>query len=61
MMPVIESVVCSGRKPNFWIELPRPTPNRWPEAIEISDWTVCMPAPRGSFQGCTNEVRRAMR
>jgi len=61
MIPVIESVVCSGKKPNFCTELPRPTPNTCPEAIEMSDCTVCMPAPRGSFQGWTNDVRRAMR
>ena len=37
MMPVIMSVPCSGRKPNFCTELPRPTPKMRPEAMEMSD------------------------
>ena len=37
MMPVIMSVVCSGRNPNFCTELPSPTPNTRPEAMEMSD------------------------
>ena len=45
MMPVIMSVLCSGKKPNFCTELPRPTPKKCPEAIEMSAWVACQLAP----------------
>jgi len=61
MIPVIMSVPCSGRKPNFCTELPRPTPKMRPEAIEMSDWVAWKPLPCGSFQGSKKVTRRSSR
>ena len=61
MIPVIMSEPCSGRKPNFCTELPRPTPKMWPEATEMSDCVAWKPLPCGSFQGSRKVVRRARR
>ena len=61
MMPVIMSVVCSGRKPNFCTELPRPTPKTRPEAMEISDCVAWKPLPCGSFHGSKKVISRSRR
>ncbi|OPZ46464.1 MAG: hypothetical protein BWY94_00601 [Actinobacteria bacterium ADurb.BinA094] len=61
MIPVIMSVVCSGRNPNFCTELPRPTPNTRPEAMEISDCVTWYPLPCRSFHGSRKATRRSSR
>ena len=61
MMPVIMSVVCSGRNPNFCTELPRPTPNTRPDAMEISDWVAWYPLPCWSFHGSKKVTSRSSR